>query len=239
MTVRVTREAEPQFELYGAFEGEVLGGPVNTISSLTFTATDDYLIVVPKNQDQMSEPQVELGSTPSSHIPTVGSTVTRAADTMSIPAANLPWPTEEPLALSIKMSGTMTYADTENYNEVVFTRWEVDTNNSIRQILSTAGGATGAPTFRQASSGVVDSVGSPTYYTPDINVPFNIASRHGSTFVNGAVDGTALTANNTPTALPYLENTDLQLGYDFMGTIEMFLMWKSDLTDAGIAEASR
>ena len=36
--------------------------------------------------------QVEQASTPSSLIPTSGSTVTRAAETFTIPSANLPWP---------------------------------------------------------------------------------------------------------------------------------------------------
>ena len=75
-------------------------------------------------------------------------------------------------------------------------------------------------------------------YTPDINVPFNIASRHGSTFINGAVDGTALTANTTPTALPDLSSTDMQIGSTFMGTIKLFRVWADDLTDEGIEEAS-
>ena len=75
-------------------------------------------------------------------------------------------------------------------------------------------------------------------YSSGINVPFNIASRHGSTFINGAVDGTALTANTTPIALPDLSATDLKLGYDFMGTIGKFRVWSDDLTDTGIATAS-
>ena len=48
----------------------------------TCTATDVILI---------AGTQYELGSTPSSYIPTSSSTVTRAAETLTVPAANLPY----------------------------------------------------------------------------------------------------------------------------------------------------
>ena len=180
--------------------------------------------------------QFEVGSTPSSYIPTAGATVTRAADAMTIPAANLPW---NPLAVSIQMEGTMTYADTDTAFEVVFYDWELNTSNYIDGFVGTIGAATGYYRTRQALSGTVDNSASTTnYYSPGINVPFNIASRHGSTFINGAVDGTALTADLTPTALPYLENTDMQIGSTFNGTIKLVRVWADDLTDEGIAEAS-
>jgi hypothetical protein len=167
--------------------------------------------------------QLESGSTPSSYIPTAGSTVTRAADTMTIPAANLPY---SPTAMSIQMSGTMTGASS------TFLNWEEDASDLI-----TLSATSGTYTFAQEASGTLDTVSGGSF-SSGINVPFNIASRHGSTFINGAVDGTALTANTTPVALPDLSATDMQIGSDFMGTIDLFRMWKVDITDAGIAEAS-
>lgn len=143
-----------------------------------------------------------------------------------------------PLSVSIQMQGEMTYADTGVSNELIFFRQLADINNYITCDLRTDSTYTGAVNLGQKASGTSDFVSGSSTYSPDINVPFNIASRHGSTFINGAVDGTALTANTTPVALPDLSATDLQLGYDFMGTISLFRIWADDLGDAGIAEAS-
>ena len=131
-----------------------------------------------------------------------------------------------PLSVSIQMDGTVT-GDT--YTP---TRWYLDANNAILQDI----GSTDF-TFTQEAAGVVDTVTGGSF-TSGVNTPFNIASRHGSTFINGAVDGTALTADTTPVALPDLSATDLQLGYDYMGTVKLLRMWNQDLGDAGIAEAS-
>ena len=325
----------------------ILFTPTSTSSTarLQGTSGDDILIY---------GAQLEQGSTPSSYIPTSGSTVTRAADTLTIPSANLPWPTPEvigpelvtngtfdtdtdwtlnaatissgnltftptavggitfvtgsstvfsagkiyklnydvlsnnlssasvrinfgggnivslyslsvgshsqivyaygdaafklesyvnvvggsltidnisvceinPLAVSIQMEGTMTGQSS------TFANWTEDASNGIL-IQSGASDFT----FTQEAAGTVDTVTGGSY-TSGINVPFNIASRHGSTFINGAVDGTALTANLTPTALPYLENTDMQVGSAFNGTIKLFRVWADDLTDEGTEEAS-
>jgi hypothetical protein len=82
MTVRVTREAEPQIELYGAYSGELVGGGKRT---LTFTPTGTYLTMVVKNS--LSKVQVEQGGFKSSYIPTTGATATRAADVARIPTS--------------------------------------------------------------------------------------------------------------------------------------------------------
>jgi hypothetical protein len=364
MAVRAYSPVLPSVELFGAYEGIVSATGVNQKVSLTFTPTTGNLTIVPYDGDaNISQLQLEVGSTPSSYIPTlVSSTVTRAADTMTIPAVNMPWPEPvvigpevvtngtfddgltgwtsggfdssilegggarierdavtnsalvqtgvfetgklyeisydvisgsgntgasillvgknidsvvgsysvvyyasttvfearcysgnfavldnisvreiNPLAVSIQMEGTMTYADLDtSTGNPIFATWQADANNNIILKNNTYGASiTGRVDFIQEAGGVVDVVTSGnTAYTPGINVPFNIASRHGSTFLNGAVDGVALTANTTPTALPDLSATDMQIGSTFMGTIKLFRVWADDLTDAGIAEAS-
>ena len=111
--------------------------------------------------------------------------------------------------------------------------------NYIQANLRTQAAATGETYFIQAANSVADDVdGRFSQYSPGINVPFNIASRHGSTFINGAVDGTALTADLTPTALPDLSAADFTLGSIFMGTISKLRVWDQDITDAGIADAT-
>jgi hypothetical protein len=181
--------------------------------------------------------QFELGATPSSYIPTTSATVTRAAETLTVPAANLPYDNTN---MSIQIDGKMTYADRNTTLDVQPYRWQLSSSNYIDTRLTTSGGRTGQPVFaqRDGTSGYDTSEGGTNVYSPGTNVPFNLAGRYGSTFINGAHEGTLLTANTTPTALPDLSATDLELGNIFMGTIGQFRMWDEDLTDAGIVEAS-
>ena len=104
MTVRVTREAEPQIELYGAYSGELVGGGKRT---LTFTPTGTYLTMVVKNS--LSKVQVEQGGFKTSYIPTTGATATRAADVASIPVSAFGYNQK---AGSIYVDGTFLNGDT-------------------------------------------------------------------------------------------------------------------------------
>jgi len=69
-------------------------------------------------------------------------------------------------------------------------------------------------------------------------VPFSIAGRHGSTFINGATDGTALTANTTPTALANLSVANFQIGTTFNGTIEAIRVFAGDVGDTGLEDVT-
>ena len=233
MVVTVSREAESQVEIYGAYEGEILGGSEPRASG-TFTVSGDYLIIVPKNN--ASRPQLEAGSVPTSYIPTYGATAIRPADTLTVPSANLPYSST---AMSIAMEGLMTYADDNTAGTPVFARWYADANNYILLDVDTDGAATGEVNFNQASAGVVDTVASSgSALSPSVNVPFKIASRHGTNFINGAVNGTVLTADTTPTSLPNLSATNLTLGHTFNGYISKFRVWGDDIGDDGLLDVT-
>jgi hypothetical protein len=180
--------------------------------------------------------QLEAGSTPSSYIPTTGSTATRAAETLTAPSSVLPWGS----AVSIAMEGGITYADNSLAAEAKFFDWYAGASEYITANLATLTGRTGQVQFdqRDTVSGrdVVES--GLTTYSPGILVPYSIASRHGSTFVNGSVDGTALTADETPTALPDLSSIDLSVAPTYMGTLRSVRIWAQDIGDAGTEAAS-
>ena len=204
----------------------------NNRVNLTFTPTAGTLTLTVSGT--VTNAQLEAGSTPSSYIPTTSAQVTRAAETLTVPAANLPYDSTN---MSIQMDGKMTYADTGGDNGKLI-RWEKDVSNKLWASLDSSGASTGSLYWTQRSLGVSDFTSSLPQISPGTNVPFNLSSRHGSTFLNGAVGGTAGIADTTPTSLPDLSASNLSLGHNLMGTIGQFRMWDEDITDAGIAEAS-
>jgi len=141
--------------------------------------------------------------------------------------------------VSIQMQGRMTYADEDVGGQADLFLWQENFSNRVFARLDTSPPEDAAIRFSQVYSGTDTFIYSGNNaINPGILQPFNIASRYGSTFINGAVDGTALTADTTPVALPDLETTDLDLAPTFNGTIKTFRMWADDLGDTGIEEAS-
>jgi len=147
-----------------------------------------------------------------------------------------------PLSVSIQMDGRMTYADDDvDTANPSFAYWDAGSNNYIHVKNNTYGASiTGRfdATQDNGTGSAKASVSGNTLFAPGVLVPFNISSRHGSTFVNGAVDGVALTADTTPKALPDLSGTDLEIAQDFMGTIGQFRQFAGDIGDAGLEKAT-
>jgi len=179
--------------------------------------------------------QVEDASVPSSHIPTSGATVARAAETLSVAGALTPANTT---AQSYSMSGLITYADTGAY-EATFFRHYITNANRVFSDLNATAAKTGSYEPGQSGGGATDTVTvTGTQLTPGVNVSFSIAQRHGAAFINGGLNGNIATANTTPTVLADLSATQIDVGYDFNGFISEFVMWGVDIDDTGIAEAS-
>jgi hypothetical protein len=148
----------------------------------------------------------------------------------------------DPLAVSFSYKALVTYADTDNDTEVNFLAWSAALTEFISTRLDTEGSRTGQALFYQRNDAQAVVGSSSGAYYPAINVPMSFASRHGSTFLNGAVDGTALTANTTPTAFPDLSTSDLIIAPSGgPQIIQEFIMWggtTGDIGDAGTEETS-
>ena len=148
-----------------------------------------------------------------------------------------------PLAVSIGYKSLVTYADTSNPQEVEFIDWSADSDNKIRTRIDNQYSRVGEVEFEQETGGVLNKKSLNNAYGIGINVPMSLASRHGSTFINGAVDGTALTPfGTTPTAFPALTGADLVIATSGgPQIIQEFIMWggtTGDIGDTGIAETS-
>lgn len=165
--------------------------------------------------------------------------LTLGTDKITIPAAKLPTGTE----FSFVLSGNITYADT-GIEQTQPYRWFINTTNYIRTLIETAGPTTGTVTFaqRETTSGLDSVISNVSALSPGTNVAFSFGSRHGPTFVNGAVDEDVRTEDTTPTALPDLSSTDFEIGFHNAGTITLrvqrFAMWNVDIGDAGLGEAT-
>ena len=215
--------------------------------SLTFTPTAGTLTLTVSGT--VSAAQLEVGDVPSSYIPNAGSTTTRALETLSIAGANTPANTT---AMSIAMKGLVSYADVDASNTVIPYLWSTSTTlaSSATDLRGTAlriqttNTQTGRPVFlsHDGNGGIISIPGSETQYTPGVNVAFNVASRVGSTFLNGAAEGTALTQDTT-TSLVDLTATAVRFGHingaaTYNGFISEFTIWGADIGDTGIEEAS-
>jgi hypothetical protein len=179
--------------------------------------------------------QFEKGSTPSSIIPTSGATVTRPAQALEIPAANMSY---SATAMSFHIKGTQTTYNKSTLVNNTFFRWFDDSADYIRVYHETQF-SRNRPVVESVASSTNDEVEGTNTLTFDVNDPFNLAWSVTTSALNLADDGTALTENSTLSAVPGVSANNASLFYnDTNGNIELFRQWPADITRAGLETAS-
>jgi hypothetical protein len=166
----------------------------------------------------------------------------RAVGTTTMTFDNISVREINPLSVSIAMMGEITYADSGLYEDANFFRWYEASTDRLDIRLDGNSTNVGRPVAVMAANNVQDtSIFGFAEYIADgaISQPYNLAGRYGSTFIQLSVDGSSSTANTTPTALPDLSATNLQLAFKYNGTISEFRIWDKDIGDTGIAEATK
>lgn len=167
------------------------------------------------------------GSTPSSSIPTSGSTATRAAETRSVAAGD--WPAST-TAMSWYVEGLETYADEGTAGQVTLLDARVDADNRMTLTLDTDGARTGTFTLTVVNGGTSASVSTTNEITPGMNRAFRVACTVTASGLGISLDGTDATAANAA-GVPDLSTVDVD--YAGMGCRIEERMWGADIGAAG------
>jgi hypothetical protein len=180
--------------------------------------------------------EIKVGSVASSPIITTGSTIARAAETLSIAGADTPANTT---AMSISMKGLMTYADTNANPAWYFYDWSPSTNDRAQMLFYTTGGTGGVYQIqREGGNALSQLTGGGSDYAPGVNVPFRLAARHTNSVCNFALQG-VLETEKSVSGLSDLSAVDFDIGtVGFDGFITEMRLWGADIGDSGIEEVT-
>ncbi len=171
---------------------------------------------------------LEPGVLPTSYFQTPDATTgTRAADSLTIAAADVPGD-------FFVMTGFLDYIDRGmSAQQVLFNR-ETDASNLMKLTLDTSGANTGKFTLTVITAGTTVTLSTTSEISPDFNVPFRVAFGASGTELALAMDGTAET--RVASGLPDLSAVDVEIGLH--GTLSRFIGWSEDIGDTGLEGAS-
>jgi len=164
--------------------------------------------------------QGEGGLKPTSNIFTTGNAATRAADIATIPSGTFPYNTE---AITIHITGDVSYVDNGATVETEFYAMTIDANNNLNCVLRTSNDRTGQVRVFQEASNVRELIETDNdFFSPALNVPYNIVSVHEPRSVQFSINGNQIPADTTSTELPNLLEADIDLFRVGCGHIKTF-----------------
>jgi hypothetical protein len=184
----------------------------------------------------------------SSHIPTSGTTQTRAAETLTIAGADMAY---DATNMSFHIDGEWNHADTDSAGNFVAINWYENVNNKTSIFIDSDRGAGGINYFLMNASVSTREESGGSDLSAGVNIPLNMAMRivdnGATTTINGALNGSAYTAatSSLPSSFPdlsassfYFGSGDASMERGAIGTVSLFRQWDVDLGDTGIEEAT-
>ncbi|NVK13309.1 MAG: hypothetical protein HWE35_03940 [Rhodobacteraceae bacterium] len=177
-------------------------------------------------------PQLEPGHTPTSFIPTAGSTAARPGETLALRASALP--ASMPDAVSLALDGRLHFAGTGAAAAARFFDWQAGAGAFLRAELNTGGGATGQIRVVSGQSGSASTASGPAAaYAPGLDVPVSFAARHQAAVLELVDQGEAAPGTPAPSGLPDLAAAGIGLAPVFNGHLGRFRIWNRDLGSPG------
>ena len=204
--------------------GPLVGTGANNRVSLTFTPAAGSLILTVSGS--VTNAQLEAGSIPTSYIPTVASTVTRAADVANLTGTNFSsWYNASEGTIYFKGKSQLTTAFQYSFDDVTAT-------NLIASNLASGGTVA---SFRVTASGVTSCSITSTSFT--LNSTFAQASAYAlnnfASVVNGGTVGTDTSGNFPVVTRATIGSRQVGPLY-FNGTITRFTYWPARLSNAAL-----
>ncbi|MEP4038819.1 hypothetical protein [Pseudophaeobacter sp.] len=191
---------------------------------------------------EIYERLIQEGAVSRSHVPTDGSAVDVASESLQIDPVVLSaaFGGAMPDEVTFLMKGMMSRAkDPVSYANAIPFGWQVDGGNYLDMIVSTANTHTGRPYFRNrvASTPQQVVVGPEDALDLGIEVPFSLGLVVGATELEGFLDGVSL-GTVTHGGLANLLSVPLKLFPVGSATLEEFCIWAEALPSAAMIEAT-
>lgn len=175
--------------------------------------------------------QLEAGGIPTSYIKTESAQVTRAADVLTIPAANMPASNH---GYTFAFEGTVDFIDDDGASSKKWLRWGQSTTPGIIQLLmENTGNFSGVMSALQNNPGSRILRGPNNHLPPGVAVPFKFAAAFTPTGMTVAINGLTTTQAHAD-GLPDPTASSAALLADFNGSLSKLRIFDTALPESAL-----